>query len=199
MFGFAAILILLQEADGFASPGVTNPSSASTTGNDKGNEGPDSCLVDPECKLLTDNARTQSASGKYTEALTLYQLAYQKQPVPWLLVNIGRVLQKQKQYDRALEHYRQFLTTNTGSSELNDKVKEYINQAEAEKQASLSIASAALSEKTEIERPKPMYKQWWPWTILGIAAAAGIGVSVGLYLYSRQPDTDGLPVIRPLN
>jgi tetratricopeptide (TPR) repeat protein len=197
-FAIALLVGCLSPADVVAGPESTQSPPSSSAGADGKHEAADPCLLDTECRLLTENARSLSAGGKYSEALTLYEQAYKKQSVPWLLMNMGRVLQKQKQYDRALSYYQKFTSLSTVSPELKSKAEEYIRQIQAEKQSSLASSATLLPEKKTAESRTPAYKQWWPWTILGVAVA-GAGVGVGLYFYSRQPNLDGLPEIRPLN
>lgn len=181
-----------------ADPEKSGSSMSASTSSDGKNDAADPCLLDTECRLLTENARSLSANGKYAEALTLYEQAYKKQSSPWLLINIGRVLQKQKKYDQALAYYEKFKSINTTSPELRIKVQDYIKQAQVEKQSTPALSPVTFTAKPPAEGRSPTYKQWWPWTILGIAVASA-GVGVGLYLYSRQPSLDGLPEIRPLN
>jgi hypothetical protein len=43
---------------------------------------------------------------------------------------------------------------------------------------------------------KPLYRRWWPWTILGVAVAAGVGIGVGVALTRPKFDSE-LPIGGP--
>ena len=42
---------------------------------------------------------------------------------------------------------------------------------------------------------RPMYRQWWPWTILGVGVAAIVGVAVGVSL-TRAPSAYTFPAVQ---
>lgn len=70
---------------------------------------PDPCLSDKECKILYERAHSLSAGKQYNAALSTYQLAFQRNQVPWLLVNIGRMYQLTGNPSEAIKNFDVFL------------------------------------------------------------------------------------------
>src|SRR5262249_42702489 len=93
----------LQQAE--ANPKASPPETA--------REQSDACLNDPSCAELNDTARGLSKAGHFGLALAMYETAYAQHPEPWLLVNIGRIQQKQGQLAEAIKNYRQYLASPT--------------------------------------------------------------------------------------
>lgn len=71
----------------------------------------DICLKDPRCHKLYMRARELSRSRKIDEALVIYHQAHELRPAPWLLLNMGRLLQRQGKLAAAVEHYRRYLAS----------------------------------------------------------------------------------------
>jgi hypothetical protein len=69
----------------------------------------DPCLSNERCNNLYESALTLSKAGQFSAALSNYQDAYALKPVPWLLINIGRVQQKMGRPKEAMASYQQFL------------------------------------------------------------------------------------------
>lgn len=91
----------------------------------------DDCLSDPVCSGLYEEARRLSKSGELAAALVAYQTAYRRQPMPWLLINIGRTLQKLGRLQEALAHYQRYSAAEpNGPADRQQMIREYTAQAE---------------------------------------------------------------------
>lgn len=163
----------------------------------------DPCLTDALCSELVASARALSKGQKHADALAAYQTAYGRRPVPWLLLNIGRVQHKLGRYDEAIGSYRAFLkqTPPGANDELRRKAEEYGRAAESEQR---HIAPAQHQEPAEIpaEPPnpgseqRPIYKRWWFWAALGVATL-GVTLGAGLGGYATRPNLGNAPVLVP--
>ena len=182
------------------------------------------CFADDDCTALVAKAKKAHNEKRYSDALRLYQNAYDKVPDARLLVLRGRSYFKQGQPDRALDLYRAALPQLHGDAERQD-VEQFIRQAEeatqrkgttsppvpqttvppnllpsANSRSNDPIAHSGGSVTPEQLDAKassaPVYKKWWFWTIIGVAAA-GIATGVGLGIAAREPDTTGLMEYRP--
>lgn len=153
----------------------------------------DPCLSEPRCNELYEKARALSRANQYEAALVMYQQTYAMRPLPWLLLNIGRVQQKLGRHEQAAVSYRKIIEPNrklpadeleaASDVEVTAKAREYLKQAEdavaAQKQERPQVAPTAVAPVEKV----PLYKKWWFWTALsgGIGLAAlGIGLGVGL-------------------
>ncbi len=92
----------------------------------------DGCLKDTVCRDSYYKALKLYDEGKYVEALDGFQSAYGRRQMPWLLLNIGRTLQRLGRAQEAINYYERYK-----KAELNidaatlDKVNKYIEQAKA--------------------------------------------------------------------
>jgi len=92
----------------------------------------DGCLKDTVCRDAYYKALKQYDEGKYVEALDGFQSAYSRRQMPWLLLNIGRTLQRLGRAQEAITYYERYK-----KAELNidaatlDRVNKYIEQAKA--------------------------------------------------------------------
>jgi tetratricopeptide (TPR) repeat protein len=92
----------------------------------------DGCLKDTVCRDAYYKALKQYDEGKYVEALDGFQSAYGRRQMPWLLLNIGRTLQRLGRAQEAIGYYERYK-----KAELNidaatlDRVNKYIEQAKA--------------------------------------------------------------------
>lgn len=144
-----------------------------------------SCDADDECNRLANEAINASQAGHFKDAQRWYRAAYAKQHDPKLLYNLARVLHKAGQFVEAVTYYKQYIDAGAeGSAEQRKKAEQRLQEARREQV--LAAASA---------KP-PLYRQWWLWTVVGVAAV-GVAVGVGLGLEARKPDLTGYSDARP--
>lgn len=167
----------------------------------------DACLGEARCNELYENARALSEAGQYEAALVSYQSAYARQPVPWLLINIGRMQQKAGRPQQAIATYKRFLDdpAAAGDVELQSTARKYLQQAEDEVKGQQPVLRVPSGQATALARPpsaaapeqsRPLYKKWWLWTTVGaVVAATAVGVGIGLA--SAQPDVSTATAVRP--
>lgn len=201
-----------------ASPSATQPAASapapSTNSGRATGDTTDPCLSDPKCNDLYERARLLSKAGQYDAALVLYQQTFAMRPLPWLLLNVGRMQQKLNRNDQALVTYRKILDwnakqpaddqSNLADDEVLAKAREYRQQAddalaEQRRQNPVVVQTGPAVDKT------PLYKKWWFWTIVGgtvAAVAVGVGLGVGLSTAATNaPGTArvpaGVPILTP--
>lgn len=94
----------------------------------------DVCLAEPQCIKIVDTARILSQDGQYQAALLAYQSAYSRWPVPWLLLNIGRMQEKTGQLQGAMDTYYKLLALPDIESdkELAEKARKFLRVVELE-------------------------------------------------------------------
>ncbi len=197
-----------------ASPATASPATSTSGTKAASGESQDPCLSDPKCSELYDRARALSKAGQYDAALVLYQQTFAMRPLPWLLLNVGRMQQKLNRNDQALVTYRKILDwnakqptddqSNLADDEVLAKAREYRQQAddalaEQRRQNPMAAQTGPAVDKT------PLYKKWWFWTIVGgtvAAVAVGVGLGVGLSAAATNaPGTArvpaGVPILTP--
>lgn len=92
----------------------------------------DGCLKDAVCRDSYYKALKLYDEGKYVEALDGFQASYSRRQMPWLMLNIGRTLQRLGRAQEAITYYERYK-----KAELNidaatlDRVNKYIEQAKA--------------------------------------------------------------------
>lgn len=152
----------------------------------------DSCVMDQQCGALVTSARSLSDAGQWNAAFSAYQAAHAHRPVPWLLVQMGRMQQKLGNLEEAIRLYQRF----TASPEA-DNYPDYREAARRYKQEAIQELvqhpppGPPPEPPTSTER-QAIYKKWWFWTALigGTAAVTAVGVGVGL---ATRPKTPAVP------
>jgi tetratricopeptide (TPR) repeat protein len=190
----------------------------------------DGCLKDTVCKDHYDKALKFYDQGQYADALPEFQAAYERRQMPWLMLNVGRTMQRLGRPQEAINYYERYK-----KAELNmepatlARVNKYIEQAQAlvdkgpeptskapdtgagtgagpapnSGPSSGVAATLTLNPGQETPPPpKPIYKKWWFWTIIGAVVVGGVvgGVAGGLaHKSSSAPNLipSGDPVYMP--
>lgn len=165
----------------------------------------DPCLTDNLCKAHYDEARKAYKEKRYDEAYKEYKAGYERRQAPWLLINVGRSLQRLGRNKEALDYYQRYLKADPNPKpETVTKVNEYIEQVKAgivdepepkpeakpqpvggQPQVGTAQSSSGGASATEPEKT-PIYKKWWLWTIVGVVVAGG--AATGLYFALRPKD-----------
>ena len=136
-------------------------------------QGDDPCLTSDRCNNLYESALTLSKAGQFSAALSNYQEAYALKPVPWLLINIGRVQQKMGRPKEAMASYQQFLDSPGAQvdPEMLVTARQYKKQAAADiahpKQPSIIVMK-------EERAPRPL----WRMLLGGGLLAGGVGMLI---------------------
>ena len=125
---------------------------------------PDPCMEDSKCKDLVESARLLSKSEKYEAALAIYQAAYERQAVPWLLVNIGRVQQKLGHKEQALVSFRRYLNHPAASQDeltrarateflqqIDEKHADKISASDPQKSVAKKLETTAVSPPSKLD------------------------------------------------
>ncbi len=178
------------------------------------NPSDEGCNQDDECRGHFIKAKALYKQQDYTSALQEFQTAYQRRQTPILLANIGRTLHKLGRPKEALDYYRQCQEAAKSDTELQEKLKIYISEA----QALISPGTPPPPTVDASEPPpapltapppppppekKPVYKKGWFWAVIGVSTAVVIGgVVTGVVLGTRatpDPPLDpSITVIRPM-
>lgn len=159
-------------------------------------KGTDGCLSDPTCRAAYDKALAEYDSKKYDDALAGFQAAYARRQMPWLLINIGRTVQRLGRPQEAINYYERYKKAEPNiTPEAEARVNKFIEQAKAlleqtpEQPDLATQPPKVVTPPPPVEPPppplvlvpppppppeaKPIYKKWWFWTIIGGVVAVG--------------------------
>jgi tetratricopeptide (TPR) repeat protein len=137
------------------------------------------------------------ALGRFADALTAYQAAFEAKPLPEFLFNIGQCHRNLGNYEAAIFSFRKYLKL----------LPEAPNRAAVEDLiADLEKKQAAAEEEARRRRlgligtgkqpppppPRARHSRWWLWTGLGVVAAAAAGTVIYVELDSgtSRPTSD---------
>ena len=148
----------------------------------------DPCLSDKRCNDLYESALALSKSGQYAASVANYESAYLLHPMPWLLVNIGRVHQKRGNAQAAIDSYKRYFAMPESDREpaTNAKAREYLRQAEEDLKRPKKLT---VIHEREVSGPRPL---WRILTGSGLMALGLVSVgfgAVGLGLDGRCVDS----------
>ena len=181
---------------------IGSPSSASAeTDNTALSQSPapkkkdDGCLRDNVCRTAYQKALALYDEGRYEEALAGFQGAYARRQMPWLLLNIGRTVQRLGRPKEAIGYYERYKKADPNiDPETERRVNKYIEQAQAlleQTPPSPQPLNLTPPPPTPVDTPQvatPIYKKWWFWTIIGVVVAGGaVGAAVGVTQANKQP------------
>lgn len=145
--------------------------------------------------------------GRYQDSILALQNAYELQPLPRLLCNIGQAYRKLGNHRAAVAQYDLCLKSDpeidpTYRAEVESYITERRQMWAAKSRAGATESPKAGSgtppvDKGAVTQPcssptaqTPVYKKWWLWTIVGLVVAGGaVGLGVGL----TQRQTAAMP------
>jgi hypothetical protein len=129
--------------------------------------GADPCLTDERCNSLYEAALNLSKAGQFVAALANYEDAYVRKPVPWLLINIGRVQQKMGKPRDAIDSYQRFLDSPAAQTDLELVVTAHQYKKQAQQDLAHPKQSRVIVMREE-RAPRPLWR-----ILLGSGLLAG--------------------------
>lgn len=126
--------------------------------------------------------------GRFAAALREYQKAFDAEPLPELLYNIGQCYRNLADYEHAILNFKTYLNLLPNAPD-RAQVETLIENLE-DKVSRGEGVGIALSRNSPPEEPKPFYGQWWFWTGVTVAVVAIGGVALYASTRGGAPDTD---------
>ncbi len=121
--------VLVAAAPNWAAAQTDNSSLAQSPAPKKKDDG---CLRDNVCRNAYQKALALYDEGRYEEALAGFQGAYARRQMPWLLLNIGRTVQRLGRPKEAISYYERYKKADPNiDPETERRVNKYIEQAQA--------------------------------------------------------------------
>jgi tetratricopeptide (TPR) repeat protein len=125
----ALLALLVAGGPPSASAETDNSSLAQSPAPKKKDDG---CLRDNVCRTSYQKALALYDEGRYEEALAGFQGAYSRRQMPWLLLNIGRTVQRLGRPKEAIGYYERYKKADPNiDPETERRVNKYIEQAQA--------------------------------------------------------------------
>ena len=143
--------------------------------------------------------------GRYQDSILALQNAYELQPLPRLLCNIGQAYRKLGNHRAAVAQYEPCLKSDPEidlayRAEVDNYISERRQTWAAKSRAGATESPKAGSgtppvDKGAVTQPcssptaqTPVYKKWWLWSIVGLVVAGGaVGLGVGLTQRQAAP------------
>ena len=149
---------------------------------------------------LFERSETLFQEGRFDEAAVLLQQAYELEPEPILLYNLGRCLDADGDKEGAIEAFERYLVADPDAENRGaiERQIENLQQAIAEREAleedlaTRHETAAPTATAQDVEGPSP-----WPWVIAGVGVAAvGAGLAIGMVARGAHDDAVAEPVHR---
>lgn len=135
-----------------------------------------------EAKLHFERGEKLYALTRFSEAIDEYQKAFDAEPLPDFLFNIGQCYRNLGDYDSAIFSYRKYLTLAQDPPN-RAQVEQLIRDLEAKRTANdtqrLGLKRPPPATPPPVEHPpeqasdRPIYARWWFWTGIAVVAVAG--------------------------
>lgn len=145
--------------------------------------------LDAEARGLFEAGRSAFTVGRFEEALSYFQKAYELSKRPELLYNTAAAAERLRRDDLALESYRGFVAAvpadaaNVGLAQ--ERIR-FLEQRKAiaetqlpEAEGSEAVAAQDTEPSRDDTQARPVWKKWWFWTAIGVVVA-GSAVAVGV-------------------
>ena len=126
--------------------------------------------------------------GRFSAALREYQNAFDAEPLPELLYNIGQCYRNLGDYEHAILNFKTYLNLLPNAPD-KPQVEALIENLE-DKIARGEGAGFALTRNSAPAAPKPFYGRWWFWTGVTVAVVAVGGVALYATTRGGPPSTD---------
>ncbi len=144
--------------------------------------------------------------GRFEEALRAYELAYEADPRPQTLFNIGQCHRHLGHYERAAFSYRRFLDQTDPDPKTRALATELLAEVEQKSRAQVrgelpppsllpspsaaapgDGAALALASEPAAQPRVPLTRRWWFWAGAG-AVVLGAGAGVALAMRDEVPE-----------
>ena len=131
----------------------------------------------------------------FAGALEAFKRAYLNYEEPTFLFNIAQCFRQLGNKPEAIRFYRSYVR-NVSDGPVTEEARRLIANLEASAKAEAAAPSAsqhapALTASPPPPPKRPIHKQWWLWTAVGVVTAgAAVGVAVGVTSASRTTGTE---------
>jgi tetratricopeptide (TPR) repeat protein len=151
-------------------------------------------------RISFDKAERAFNLGKFDEALTAYETAYEQLPLPAFLFNIAQCYRNLGNHERAAFFYQRYLSLDPDApnravvEELVEEQREAMEVARVAASANtatpapgsppnLNATAPASEDRSFIQGQRsdvtdrgevPIHRRWWPWAMVGGVVAAGL-------------------------
>lgn len=134
--------------------------------------------------------------GQFSEAVALYQKAYELAPTAALLFNIATIYDKKLQdHDRAADYYRRYIKADDADGQLIKKATLRLEAFKAESDNGLVRPTIVSPVTTTADAPGAGPLPVWKWVSLGagvaVAGAGGVVLALGLNDYATVTKAPG--------
>lgn len=131
--------------------------------------------------------RAAFESGRYEDALTHFERSYELSGRAQLLYNIGLAQERLHRDPEALASLDRYLET--AAPDDREAVEQRIASIRARINAAEQRSGVLSAEPAERPR-KPLVRQWWFWTSIGVAAA---GIVTGIVVATSGNSSSAIP------
>lgn len=126
--------------------------------------------------------------GQFSAALREYQRAFDAEPLPELLYNIGQCYRNLLDYDHAILNFRTYLSLLPNAPD-RAEVESLIENLEDRIARGEGKVTSLRRNPAPVEQ-EPVYRKWWFWTGIAVVAVAVGGIGVYEASKGGPPTTD---------
>lgn len=145
--------------------------------------------ADHDARVAFESGHLAFAEGRYDDALVDFTRAYDLSRRAELLYNIGLAadrLRRDEEAIAAFEAYLAALPEAENRAEVQRRLRALRDAVAAEAAVEADVTEALVTPPPALPPPaRPVYEEWWLWTIVGCVAVAAVAIPVGIVAGSR--------------
>jgi tetratricopeptide (TPR) repeat protein len=141
--------------------------------------------TDHDARVAFESGHLAFAEGRYDDALVDFTRAYELSHRAELLYNIGLAADRLRRDAEAIEAFEAYLAAlpeAENRAEVQRRLRALRDAVAAETAVEVDVAEALVTPPPAVVAPtsRPVYEEWWLWTLVGCAVVAAVAIPVGI-------------------
>jgi tetratricopeptide (TPR) repeat protein len=152
--------------------------------------------TDHDARVAFESGDLAFSEGRYEDAFDDFTRAYDLSHRPELLYNIGLAADRLRRDEEAIDAFEAYLDAlpeATNRPEVQRRLRALHDAVAAEADIEAAIAVPPADPAPPITTSRPIYEEWWLWTLVGCAVVAAVAIPVGIVAGSRTETEPLIP------
>lgn len=148
--------------------------------------------TDHDARVAFESGDLAFSEGRYEDAFDDFTRAYDLSHRPELLYNIGLAADRLRRDEEAIEAFEAYLAALPEATN-HAEVQRRLRALHAAVAAETDIEAAIVDPPLPIETSRPIYEEWWLWTLVGVGVVAAVTIPIGIVAGSHTETEPLIP------